>query len=192
MHKAIIQNVTNGETLMKDQALHSMLEQMKEEINKHFNDGKKIRSDIKKLAWNNANGETLYNNYRLSGLKPETPEQLQMAKLVAKHFRSYRKSLKNSGTANERNKKWGVKKIFGSNSRNLLLAYALLRGKTYKSVEVKCRDNNPPNERKICDWIMDFAKTDNQKELIKSIVSTNFIGDWLDGIGVFDATYITT
>lgn len=48
-------------------------------------------------------------------------------------------------TGPERNRLWVKKRSIGCTTREYLLLWAMLRGKAYKTVETKCREENYPN-----------------------------------------------
>lgn len=48
-------------------------------------------------------------------------------------------------TGDERNRLWTEKRGLGYTTREYLLLYAMLRGRTYKSVEAKCKEENYPS-----------------------------------------------
>lgn len=59
-----------------------------------------------------------------------------------------------SKTGVDRERERNIKRVLGEVTRNHLIAYALLRGKSYSTLERKCNKGNEPNPKKIFDIIM--------------------------------------
>lgn len=77
------------------------------------------------------------------------------------------------------NKKFNIyiKNYIGSNIRHHLLAYAILKGSEYKSLERTCRENNKPNSKLVLE-ILNSHLYEYQKNKVWTIEKIN---QWLSG-----------
>ncbi len=76
------------------------------------------------------------------------------------------------------NKKFNIyiKNYIGSNVRHHLLAYAILKGLNYNSLERKCRENNKPNSKLILEIINSHLSEYQRKNY-----TIEKIDQWLNG-----------
>ena len=101
---------------------------------------------------------------RLKGFEQEAKSLRQKIKRIeSKERYSYKLTL--------------VKYILGVDTRHYLLAYALLRGLSYKTVEGKCREDNKPNVF-ILSKIIDNLYNDHY-DFGKNVWTQDKIKEWL-------------
>lgn len=108
---------------------------------------KKLRIDLAKSIQ-----DTLDTSHKIQGLKwkegslPEV-QRLRSTKNEQGQRINGNRSLKpyrRPETGPERNHLWTKKRGFGYKTREYLLLWAMLRGRAYKTVEAKCKEENYP------------------------------------------------
>ena len=139
------------------------IEQLKDEIRRLASEGAQFRKQIQELAW-----------------KPDT--LVEVAKLRAQRDlfghrcigKTELKRFRRPETGQERYDLWRSKRQTGSNARYAYLAYGMLRGKAYLTIESKCEVM--PNAWAILRTIDPSTKWGEA-----SLAKTALIRDWLAG-----------
>jgi hypothetical protein len=114
--------------------MHTVMKKLQSDLVKSIQDTLEISRKIQSLKWKEG---SLPEVKRIRSIKNELGQ-----KINGKHsLKPYRRP----ETGNERNHLWTEKRAIGFTTREYLLLWAMLRGRAYKTVEAKCKEENYPS-----------------------------------------------
>lgn len=114
--------------------MHTVIKKLREDLVKSIQDTLEISRKIQGLKWKEG---SLPEVQRLRSVKNEQGQKVNGGRAL--------KPYRRPETGEERNCLWTKKRSVGFTTREYLLLWAMLRGRAYKSVEAKCKEENHPS-----------------------------------------------
>ena len=145
--------------------MKTAIKQLKAIVCENSAKGRDFRKQIQSLSWKDG---TLSEVQKLKSLRDGANHRVNGKRSV--------KAFRRPETGNERSMLWGYKRNAAMTTRDSLLAYGMLRGRAYKTLELKCAPGNAPSAYGISEVLEGIS-------LVKEI-SRELIEKWLDGEAV--------